>query len=817
MATSQPPDLRGIDPGSSRPARLFQALLAIVAGVAVFLPLVNIAGGFPDNLDAGWQEVLSWGIAHGAQWGKELVFTYGPLGFLAPGHPFNPDTYWVTLSLQIVLAIAMAWLVAENVRRLPLASAGLLAVAAWLFGSSAFMVYPLALLILGRWMRRAHPSGVTGHLLVAGLAAFAAIQPLIKFSAFPMWLVWLALTGCVLWRPRNRLLVLTLVLASGFTVLVAWVACGQRLDNLGAYLDRSWQIAVSYPAAMQLDPALPITDWVALGGALFGLACAGLFAWHARHSPRRVAVYAMLAVTLAVAYRAGATRADGWHLVILWSACAWCAPLLVGLWYEDSGRRSARRAGAVFGLAAIALVLPWLSGAYSGEFLRVIYTGNISATAALRHADLLLQPVAAYHRRQQQWAGDRKAMRLPAIAREVGGGAIDALMHNQSSLLANDLDYRPRPVFQSYSAYSGTLAGLNDAFFRSTRAPPWVMLDWQSIDGHYPTSDDAQALVTLLRDYRPELMERGILLLHRAVGEPTSPDAEAPAREIPVHFKSFAKLPAPDGNAWFARINVALTPYGKLSALLFRPPRLGIAVRFSDGATRYYNLVRDIARSGFLLSPAFDGNVDYLRWLQGNDRAYVESVKLVQQEVFNHHAFRIAGPMRLYSMRLPRAYRPTPALYAGLYPGFNEIPVAVSEATSIPTRIETVDGESVLLLPAPAAMQFRLPPGAYEVSAQYGVMPSALTNAACLAAHADGVGIAVDVGQGAYGSPTATIDPFGDPRHRYAATFSQPVTVGPGGDAVVSLTTGAPGSNGACDWSWIRGLRFTPVPSPGRR
>jgi len=785
--------------------------IAVAAGVLVLPWWIGIRGGFPHGLDASWQEGLNWAISHGAQWGKGWVFTYGPLGFIKPDIPFDPDTYWVVLLLQIVIAAAMAWLVAANVRRMPLATGVSLAIASLLIGPSSFMVYPLAALVLERTAQRKDPAGYPRHLLVGGLSAFTAIQPLIKFSVFPLWVVWLLLGAFMLWRSRNRSLVLTFVSTSIVAISVVWVACGQRLANLGAFVYWSWQIAVDYPAAMQLEPGHPVTNWVALGAIGFGLMCAVLFSLRVRHSPRRVAVYVMLVATLAVAYRAGATRADGGHLMIIWSACAWCAPLLAGLWYEDSGLRDTRRAVSVFVLSSLVLVLPWLSNAYSGRSLWSLYAGDWVLTRVVQQADELSHPFRTYRDKRKQWVEDRKALQLPIISGVVKDDTVDVLMDDQSSLLANGMHYRPRPVFQSYSAYSGKLAQLNSEFFLSTRAPQWVMLDWHAIDGHYPTSDDARALVTILQNYRPVLTEDSHLLFRRSTGVGTAFDIVRPEREIPLHFKLPTNLPAPSAGAWFAKVDVELTPYGKLYALLFRPPRLGIEVRLANGATNRYTLVRAIAKSGFVLSPALESNFDYLRWLGGDNKRYVTTVKLVQREVFNHRAFKIVGPLQLYPLKLPRRNQPTHALYAALFPGFSEIPTALSESSTVPTRIERIDGESVLLLPAPASLEFQLPPGTYAMTARFGVMPNALTNAACRAAHADGVGIEVRAEKGGHATATVSINPYKDPRHEYAATFSHEVTVGLGQPVVVSLTSGPRGSNGACDWSWIRGLRFTPV------
>jgi hypothetical protein len=132
-------------------------------------------------------------------------------------------------------------------------------------------------------------------------------------------------------------------------------------------------------------------------------------------------------------------------------------------------------------------------------------------------------------------------------------------------------------------------------------------------------------------------------------------------------------------------------------------------------------------------------------------------------------------------------------------------------------RIYTVDGKPVLFLAAPARISFDLPAGTYAVSARFGLVPNALTDATCIAAHADGIGLEVKTSNEKQSSlPTEYLNPFKGSDHRYAASYSRTITVGPGEKVLVFLTQGRPGSNGSCDWSWIRDLKFIPIPAPHR-
>ena len=53
-------------------------------------------------------------------------------------------------------------------------------------------------------------------------------------------------------------------------------------------------------------------------------------------------------------------------------------------------------------------------------------------------------------------------------------GSADVFQALSGLAVVHGLDYRPRPVFQSYAAYTPTLAKYNADFLKSDRAPQFV-------------------------------------------------------------------------------------------------------------------------------------------------------------------------------------------------------------------------------------------------------------------------------------------------------------------------------------------------------
>src|ERR1017187_2730695 len=99
------------------PARISRALgwsaLYLVLVVSIFnFPLMPSYG-----LDPSWRMALGYMFEHGMQFGHDVVFTYGPLGFVM-SKTFSGIQFWSLIAGQLVLAIISATVIILQGRRL---------------------------------------------------------------------------------------------------------------------------------------------------------------------------------------------------------------------------------------------------------------------------------------------------------------------------------------------------------------------------------------------------------------------------------------------------------------------------------------------------------------------------------------------------------------------------------------------------------------------------------------------------------------------------------------------------------------------------
>lgn len=140
---------------------------------------------------------------------------------------------------------------------------------------------------------------------------------------------------------------------------------------------------------------------------------------------------------------------------------------------------------------------------------------------------------------------------------------------------ANGLNFRPFPVLQSYSAYTPYLDGLDAAFLEDgRRAPPWILFEWESIDGRHPLMDVPATTLAMYRHYDLEASADRYLLLRRRIAPRFGPPRLVETRELFLGHP-FA-IPA-SRHPLIARIHLRLTSLGGVRKLLFRIPEVRLA------------------------------------------------------------------------------------------------------------------------------------------------------------------------------------------------------------------------------------------------
>jgi len=581
---------------------------------------------FDEKLDPSLLFSLNDALACGRQFGQDLIFTYGPWGFLfAPF--YHPGTYASLLGCYVVLSLVLFACLWQGVQcfvvRIGLRLlwvAGILVLMTSFF--DAFF-YPFSFLLLFIcFFADRHPR----DFLLAALMPVLALISLVKFSFLIFNVLMISLTALdeILRRKRAPWLLIYYV----WSVLLLWLVAGQQLGNLPRYVLNSLQVVRGYTEAVSL-PGNPTLELLSCCLAALFLVIAGRAAW-CRFS--HFAVIPMLALSLGLflIFKASFVRHDLHGLIMCTVLPTAILMFFPGLW---STLRNQVWHTLLVAMLAVAIGLSWLGHKEYRDVnmpQRFLEEGhqlhkNLKALFAPRREDSVRREshAAAKRRIREQWP-------LPEMA-----GSVDCYTFALGIVLAHDLAYDPRPVSQSYVACSEKLARLNAGHLVRADGPDSILFEVVAIDGRFPSQEDSLSWLELLKYYNPKLLTNRFLILERA------PERRQ-LRLLPLGSLSMEvggcalTLPVPDVPVW-ARIEIPVSWEYRLRSLLYRPPCVFLVVTTDTGCSKKFRLVPSTARTGFLMSPLVENCLEFdalysSNWKRDLSGKRIRTIRLVSDE-----------------------------------------------------------------------------------------------------------------------------------------------------------------------------------------
>jgi hypothetical protein len=583
------------DAGSAAARVVLFAVLLLVA-VAGIRPAVF--GFLTAGLDASWVAAISYAVERGFAFGSEIVFTSGPLSSIYHRmypHELAPaivvlDCLWVVvfvIQLQDLLSPLFdrsewRWL-------LGLFFAGLILLAERFLrdGLMLFFVFAAAY----RYTRgRMGPLVMLASIVV--IAAFGMAKFSVLVLALPAFVIVDALSV-----SRREMPYKTAVLVA--CLLVAFVAGGQPLSNLPAYLQASFEVSKGYSAGMSIDGA-PDAIWMWTVSSLALVVIAGVAAWPAvkARGPGRVTAIAqwlLLVGYLFVLTKAGFVRHDG-HSWIAWTGLFLAIPAVA----LASGPIRAKYYPYV-----VLLVISFLY--LYGPFVQKMPAAVLNPVGIAARSIATLEGVADFARGPRDWMADKERQfaaardRLHAAARlPVVSGSADIIPSRQSEVIAAQLDYRPRPTIQEYTTYTPPLIQRNRDFYLSPKAPEFVYFAPGSIDGRHPASAEGALWPLFLQRYEPFLRTDDLLVLRKRQ-QPLSDLLGAPVVRT-ARLGERIDVP-PSTSPLFVKIDVQYTLAGRLADQLLKPPSVKLRAWYAEGPPEDYRMIPGIASGGAILVP----------------------------------------------------------------------------------------------------------------------------------------------------------------------------------------------------------------------
>lgn len=537
------------------------------------------------GLDRSWQIGLDLAFSQGLVFGRQIIFTYGPLGFVMRPLRTSAGVFFAAIVIGgMIQAGVLATLIACLRRTMGLLAAVLMTfVLASLLGevqANPLLAIAFGAVVLTLTASEERAEGAARWLAIGG-GALAAVALLVKLDdgTASAAVITVGLAGTA--HPRRALTQGAISFAVALPM--AWLLVGQPLGALPDYFRNAYEVVRGYVDAMDKNTTGSrghLMLLLLLGSAL----SLSVGAWVSMAGRgRRQRTFLVLAV-LAL------------HYVL----------------FREMFTREGPGRGVEFALlAAVAAMLPWrgrgrLAGLTIAATLWIATFSFYPSTPAAT-----LAPLARTEAMARQFT---LAFRTPKIARQsklvrrvdtlsapvlaaVRGHCVAAEPSEIAVIWAYQLRWCPLPALQSYNAYTPQLDRLDAAAYASPRSGPDRVLRVpnEAIDGRNPTWESPAAMLSLLCHFREVARGGKWQALARVPDRcgPLEPLATLRARL----GQTITLPPAPSGRLLVAAVDGLGVGFGeRLTSLVAR-----VAKRYVILDNHPYRVPPDTAADGLLI------------------------------------------------------------------------------------------------------------------------------------------------------------------------------------------------------------------------
>lgn len=578
-------------------------ILAVYAALATF-PFI----GFPIDrgLDASWTFGLNQFYFSPYKFGRDVIFTYGPLGFVCYPEHIGHNLI-IALAIRIFLWAALFGIVLVAYRLKKFDSAGCLIAAGSLVIVHMFLLYFLdymlvsAALMLIVWQGPERTRSVWATVL---LIVFNSLAFLTKTSSYVMITGSLIVYVCLMtWKDRKKPSIAPALAAASIILapLGVFLFYDRSFRDLGLYVMRCGEVVGGYSAAMSM-PGLPVRDvWSVmlllalivgfgvysawrhwLGWEVVGCVCASV-AFAVKHGVVRVeghlpifyGVAPLLFAIMAAQCRGG--KACTWVRSVVW-VCVCCVALVAGnsVWQPLSYRNW----NPVTALERFGPLFHW------DHFV----AGLDAESEANLQNDVLPDDLLTH------------IQRFPVIVFPM----------EMSYAAANHLNLFPLYTMQSYSGYTHELdRAMAARLVDGTPSDVRLLVEWNSIDNRHPLLDDPATWQAIQTAFEAEAEGPSLLLLKKRK------HASAPhfsrINNVVADVRNWQEVPS---RQWAVSMSVAFasTFGGSARRILYKTEPVYVDFETERGSRARFRVIPDVLREPFIINclPLDPAGLDFL-------------------------------------------------------------------------------------------------------------------------------------------------------------------------------------------------------------
>lgn len=696
--------------------RAFLFLLIFTLLLLVFAPWsFRMPGG---GLEASWVAVLNEAFAKDWKWGKEISFTYGPYGFLIL-RQFHPGTWLFQFIFWLIVLSGLSLNLFKRFSHLPsiltIILAGLFALTVLYSGNTFFYCIPLIVAL-----NFESNENQRKNLDIYFLVILSGLGALIKFSFAPFPFVIYFLMDAYFFFKKGKIPFLTVLFIG--TIIIAFFALNLSFKDLLTHLSLSNAFSNSYGTAMQLNgpwaeiiefsiaSLIILASWALLNGKYF-------------FSFKSLIIFSSLFFCLLIAQKASFVRHDS-HGLISWNVFLICSLFYLAYIWKNFRGKLVRSYICILVVMSFFLFLKWYKFYWGSSYFQIaLSTPYNSLLGNLKQLSVFAaDPTQYINESTKDYENTLKQIEKNSDLPELDG-SVDIIPSNQIELIAKNMNYHPRPIFQSYAAHAPQLIKTNRSFFDSKNGPTNIIFGLDDIDGRYPGSSEGGSWIEFFKHYDPITTVNTNLLLKRRAA-----DRKVDLNPIGTFTLSFGEtfdLAKYNSSHLWAVIEFDETLLGSAVGFFFKEPIIFVRTLLDNNRWGRFRIIPSISKEGQLVSPLIKNALDFAGLYLENDSGWGERVKSLRFQT-SDFGKRLYSKIiiKLYSLNLTKNFENdsesflTNSLYSRkIFRSLKPIKGML--------EIQTLNNKQIAFAHAPSDLELWIPRGMKKIKIGFGIVKGA--------------------------------------------------------------------------------------------
>ncbi|OSZ78931.1 hypothetical protein CAP35_11985 [Chitinophagaceae bacterium IBVUCB1] len=572
-------------------------------------PIIPHSGDSMQSLDPSWQIMLNHALLHKYVWGKDIVYTYGPLGFLETRVSYGIPSYvFILFDLFVIVNLFIVFKSYINNASQKWLAVFLLFCLCIVYTMSGSTPWLLMFFIV-YWMRRLydHPNILNYVILVCciSLALFMKLNTgLISIFLFG------ALQVLMLLQKKIKLLNAGLYVGASAIIilLLAWLLN----VSLYGYFIAAAEIVKGYVGVMSIESDK--YKVVEMKINILAVVLMMLYGWivinAVRHKKYEHIFFAGVACIFIVLLRKQAISRNDWgHYLEFFSSSSLI--LFTGVFTVDAGLQK------------------WLLR-FTGMYILLLMLFDARMRTPLVLAKSKIEPKLSYISGIAQYNNkpeEKNSRKIPLnVLLQLKGHTVDVFPWDAACAIENKLTYTPRPMFQSIGAFTEKLQLVNENHLY-TKPSDYLLYEYATIDGRYAFFDDCRANIFIANNYKVAdsflMGDRQVLLLKRNGTNPVATKFDTIKTEsYAISDKVFIQ------GSDFIKIKISENNKGRLNTFLNRAQEIKLVMTLDDGSAKTYKTSAEMLQAGMFVAAFIDGNTSFTAYINKGIKRKITSLSL---------------------------------------------------------------------------------------------------------------------------------------------------------------------------------------------